>query len=95
MVIATVVTGSEATLIDSPNCEVQHVTLANTGDHVLSKKFTKVTQAIVQCNHTAAHYTDEFYSAEVDSTVPSKVIIHIAGSDTAGVPVTVWMFGEP
>ncbi len=89
------VVGHEPDLIDSPNCEVAYITATNTGDYYLSRKFTKVTQVIIQCNHTTGDYSDEFYSAEVDSTIPSKVIVHIAGSDTTAVPVTLWIFGEP
>ncbi len=95
MVEVTTVVGSEPDLIDSPSCEVAHVTVANTGDYYLSRKFTKVTQVIVQCNHTVSDYSDEFYAGEIDTTILSKIIIHIAGSDTAAVPCTLWIFGEP
>ena len=95
MAEATIVVGSEPDIYDGPNSEVAHITLANTADYYLSRKFTKVTEVIVQCNHTTAGYSDEFYSAEIDTTVPSKVIVHIAGSDTTAVPVTLWIFGEP
>ena len=95
MAVVSIVTGSEPDLIDSPNCEVAHITVANTGDHYFSRKFTKITEVIIQCNHTTAGYSDEFYSAYPDTTVPNKVIIVLAGSDTTSVPCTLLIFGEP
>lgn len=95
MAVVTLVTGSEPDLIDSPNCEVAHVTIANDGDHYFSRKFTKVTQVIAQLNYTATSPFDEFISAEIDTTVPNKIILQVAGSDTTGVIATLLIFGEP
>lgn len=95
MAEVSTVAGKEPSLVDSPNIEVAHVTVANTGDYYISRKFAVIKQAWVQCNHTVSDYSDEFYSVELDTSNTTRVTIHIAGSDTASVPCTIVLAGEP
>lgn len=90
-----VVKGYQPSLLDSPNCEIAHITIANTGDYYSSRKFRKVTHVLAQLNYTATSPFDEFISAHPDTTDPNRVTLVVAGSDTTAVKATLWIFGEP